>query len=237
MVFQQGVLSLTGSSLPSMEGFVVAADSASSLQALQEWFASGLGGACLVGGDGAGKTHLLQAMLRQVEQRSGSTAGAAYVPGRDGARLSPEVLQGLEHLRLVCVDDVDRLLQGAGWQEAIYRLLVRLADCGGQLLLSAQHWPLEGVEHAGLLERLQWALPLPVQALTEAEDQKLALSRRAHHRGVQLPDDVLSYLVREHGSDMAQLMHVLDYLDHASMTLKRRLTLPFVRQVLCQTER
>jgi DnaA family protein len=59
-----------------------------------------------------------------------------------------------------------------------------------------------------------------------------ALQLRARHRGLKLPPETASYLIKRSRRDMASLYELLDQLDMESLRAKRRLTIPFVRDVL-----
>jgi DnaA family protein len=69
--------------------------------------------------------------------------------------------------------------------------------------------------------------------LDEAGRREL-LRRRAEARGLQLDDGVLDYLFRRVGRDLGNLTALLDRLDRASLAAQRRLTVPFLRQILEQ---
>jgi DnaA family protein len=71
----------------------------------------------------------------------------------------------------------------------------------------------------------------PLQPLADA-DKAAALQRRALRRGMTLPDDVARYLLRRIPRDMGALMAALERLDRASLEAKRRLTIPFVRDLI-----
>ena len=70
-----------------------------------------------------------------------------------------------------------------------------------------------------------------VQPLGEA-DRIRALQLRAHHRGLDLPDDTARYLLSRSRRDMASLYRLLDKLDSEALRAQRRLTIPFVKEVL-----
>ena len=67
--------------------------------------------------------------------------------------------------------------------------------------------------------------------LDEAEQQQ-ALKLRARVRGFELPDETLQWLQRRFPRDMASLYELLDALDEAALVAQRRLTIPFIREVL-----
>jgi DnaA family protein len=70
-----------------------------------------------------------------------------------------------------------------------------------------------------------------VHALDE-HAREAALKLRARHRGLELPGDTARYLLKRSRRDMASLYELLDKLDLEALRAKRRLTIPFVREVL-----
>ena len=59
-----------------------------------------------------------------------------------------------------------------------------------------------------------------------------ALRRRAGHRGLEMPEETLTFLIRRAPRDFAALCRLLDELDLESLAAQRRLTVPFLRQAL-----
>jgi DnaA-homolog protein len=55
---------------------------------------------------------------------------------------------------------------------------------------------------------------------------------RAQVRGFELPDETAQFLMKRLPRDMASLCAFLDELDVASLVAQRRLTIPFVREVM-----
>jgi DnaA family protein len=55
---------------------------------------------------------------------------------------------------------------------------------------------------------------------------------RAALRGFELPEETIQYLQRRLPRDMENLCAFLDQLDRASLVAQRKLTVPFVREVL-----
>jgi DnaA family protein len=72
-----------------------------------------------------------------------------------------------------------------------------------------------------------------VQSLPDA-DRGAALQLRASHRGLDLPGETARYLLSRSRRDMASLYALLDTLDEEALRAQRRLTVPFVREVLDQ---
>jgi DnaA-homolog protein len=178
---------------------------------------------------GVGKSHLLQAACALAGKR-GLTS--AYLPFAASAELVPGMLIGLEQLDLVALDDVDAIAGQPAWEQGLFTLYNELLEPGGRLLCSAREPP-AGVAFAlpDLASRLSACVVHRLQPLAE-HDQGLALRRRAEHRGLELPDETLSYLTRRAPRDFAALCRLLDELDTEALAAQRRLTVPFVREVL-----
>ena len=182
----------------------------------------------LCGPNGAGKTHLLQAVCAQAN----TTMSAAYVPLRDLGRLGTGVLEGLRQLECLCLDDVDEVVGQIEWERALFGVLREIDESGGRLVTAAQAPP----------ALLRWALPdlgsrfsasaiFQLRVLDETE-QQTALQLRARLRGFELPDETSRWLQRRYPRDMRKLYELLDTLDEAALVAQRRLTVPFIRQVL-----
>jgi DnaA family protein len=178
---------------------------------------------------GVGKSHLLQACCALAGQR-GLTS--ACLPLATYIDLDPGQLAGLEQLDLVALDDVDAIAGQPVWEQALFTLYNELLELGGRLACSAQ-LPPAGVAFRlpDLASRLSACVVHRLQPLSE-QDQALALRRRAAHRGLELPDETLLYLTRRAPRDFAALCRLLDELDTEALAAQRRLTVPFVRQVL-----
>ncbi len=63
-------------------------------------------------------------------------------------------------------------------------------------------------------------------------DKVLALQFRANQRGMQLSVEVAKFLINRQARDMASLISSLDKLDKASIREQRKITIPFIKEVL-----
>jgi DnaA family protein len=70
-----------------------------------------------------------------------------------------------------------------------------------------------------------------VEPLDEA-GRVQALRLRASQRGLELPDDTARFLLNRSRRDMTSLYRLLDTLDTEALIAQRRLTIPFVREVM-----
>lgn len=185
--------------------------------------------AFISGSLGAGKTHLLQAACHAVGE---SGEAAFYLSLQEFQDYSPELFQGLEQLRLVCIDDIEAIAGQAHWEEALMDLFNRMKDAQQGLLFAAHNTPhFIGVQLPDLVSRLNSGMVLQLQSLSDIEMCGI-LQEKAQARGFQLPTEVASYLLRHGTRNMKGLIDSLNSLDKASLAAHRKLTIPFIKDVL-----
>lgn len=183
----------------------------------------------LWGAAGTGKTHLLHAACHAAGD-AGRTA--CLIPLDQSGGWSPDALAGLQGIHLVCLDGVDAVAGRPDWEEALFHLLNGLRDAGGSVLMAARGRPAAmDVSLPDLKSRLGWGTLVRLRALDD-DDKLAALRLRARKRGLDLPDEAAGYLIRRVARDTHTLFALLDQLDAASLAAKRRLTVPFLREVL-----
>jgi len=198
---------------------------------LQDTVASGSGQGCWIRGAAAsGKTHLLQAVCERASDN------AQFLPVAEFVEAGADILEGLASRRFVCLDDVDAISGNAHWELELFTLCNALFDAGGILICSAAGAPREsGFVLADLVSRFSRLPTFHLRVLDE-DERISALQLRARHRGLDLPIDSANYLLSRSTRDMASLYNLLDKLDDEAMIAKRRLTIPFVKEVLKTTQ-
>ena len=183
-------------------------------------------GCWLWGARATGKTHLLQAVCEKAGDRS------VYLPLKMLAEAGPAMLDGLASRELICIDDVEQVAGAQDWDVALFNLFNEMQETGSQLVVAARAAPREcGFALADLTSRMSRLPVFQLQALDE-QQRAAALQLRARHRGLELPDETAAYMLRRSRRDMASLYELLDKLDLEALRAKRRLTIPFVRDVL-----
>ena len=181
----------------------------------------------LWGAESVGKTHLLEAACQRAAKLNLS---AAYVPLKYSQDFKTSILDNLETCQLICIDDVDTIAGQDVWEQALFYLYNRAYERGVQMIFSAtQNVKDSNIALADLVSRLSWGFVFHIQTLSD-EDKAAALQLRAHLRGFDLPDKVVNYVLRRFPRDMNALFGLLDELDKASLTAKRKLTVPIVKQ-------
>jgi DnaA family protein len=178
---------------------------------------------------GQGCSHLLQACCHYAQQHQMTSV---YLPLAQLVTLSPEVCVGLESLQVVCLDDLQAIAGCPAWEEAIFHLYNRIYDRGGSIIMAAHDLP-KAIHLAlpDLVSRLSWGIVFQLHPLPDEEKLSLLIAR-AHARGIHLSEEVGKYLLTHCPRHMATLFAALDALDKASLAAQRRLTIPFVKEVL-----
>lgn len=183
----------------------------------------------LWGDHGTGKSHLLQAACTLAASRK---MQVIYIPLKERAQMSPDILNGMESLDIVCLDDIDVAAGDVAWEMALFNLFNRLVAEQKTLITSARTSPGGLPLHlADLKSRLAAGVIWHLSTLDE-KDRLLALQQRARVRGFELSDEVIEYLGRRVARDMHSLFSWLDRLDHATLVSKKKMTVPFVRELL-----
>lgn len=183
----------------------------------------------LWGRSGVGRTHLLQAACLHADQWADL---AIYLPLAELVHHGPSLLDNLDQSELVCLDDLDAVVGDPLWEEALFHLFNRLRDAGRRLLLSANASPRELlVRLPDLQSRLSMALVFQLHPLSD-EDKLRALQLRASRRGLNLPDDVGRFILSRGVRSMTALFELLEHLDQASLQAQRKLTIPFIKEIL-----
>lgn len=178
---------------------------------------------------GQGRSHLLQAACHQAHQQQRTSV---YLPLANLQNYTPEVLSGLESLSLICIDDLQAIAGQLAWEEAIFHLYNRARDAGQCLIVAANDLPqLIGLQLPDLTSRLSWGIVYQLHALSD-EEKIAALTMRAEHRGMTLSEETAKYILTHCPRHMGTLIAALDALDNASLAAQRRLTIPFVKEVL-----
>ncbi len=196
----------------------------------------------LWGSAGTGKTHLLQAACHQaalldrgVASGNNCATAVAYIPLTQALmqtdQLDPAMLEGLEHLALICIDDIQAIAGQPQWEIALFHLYnrIRSSSSGARCIIAGNSSPHGvGLHMPDLVSRLCWGQILHLNVLDD-EAVIAALQVRAQHRGLELPEEVARFLWRHYPRDMASLFTLLERLDRDSLAAQRKLTIPFVK--------
>lgn len=215
----------------TFENFYVSANNTVLLQCLQNFsLKMGEPYVYIWGNPGAGSTHLLHACCHAAQKHGFSVA---YLPlGTLKKNNSPEIFHGLEEMDVVCVDEVESIGGDKLWQEGLFHFYNRLQQKMHYLLVAAKTNP-KGLNFSlqDLVSRLANGILLQVKELNDSE-RLLALQQRARLRGLEFSDEVGQFLLLRLPRQSNKLFSALEQLDKATLSLKRKLTIPLVKKIL-----
>ncbi|HAT9206460.1 TPA: DnaA regulatory inactivator Hda [Legionella pneumophila subsp. pneumophila] len=183
----------------------------------------------LWGPKGSGKSHLLQACCQAINL----TQSAIYLPLAFLKEWGPQSIEGLEDQTLICIDDINTIANDSTWEEALFHLYNKIKDSERSLLIiSGNQPPIKcDIKLADLRSRLSWGLVIQLNELND--DEKInTLKMRAAKRGFELPESVGHFLLNRCSRNMHDLYELLNQLDDASWEAHRKITIPFVKNIL-----
>lgn len=183
----------------------------------------------LWGAKGSGKSHLLQACCQAVN----SSHSAIYLPLALLQEWGPQAIEGIEEQALICIDDIDVIANDPCWEEALFHLYNRVKDQEkGLLIISGNDAPTASpIRLPDLRSRLSWGLVIQLNELSD-EEKINTLQQHALKRGFELPESVAQFLLNRCSRNMHDLHQLLNLLDDASLAAHRKITIPFVKNIL-----
>ncbi len=176
-----------------------------------------------------GKTHLLQAVCHLA---AAENMRAGYFPLGDLMHFGPGFLQGLEQLRIICLDDVERVWEDERWAGGLFHFMNRCRTQGCKVLVAADQGPhtLSG-SLTDLASRFSRGAVFELKSLQDDELREFVVCW-GRGRGFELPEDVVSFLLLRTCRDIQLLVKLVDRLDAEALAQKRRITVRFTKSVL-----
>lgn len=176
---------------------------------------------------GSGKTHLLVAACAAATERGRS---AQYLSLRKS--VDARALRALGGSDLLALDDVGAIAANGELEHALFDLYNRCKVEKSTLLFGADKPPAQlGIGLPDLVSRLAACAQATLRPLDDAARRE-ALRQRALARGLTLDDAVIDWLFAHTERDLGSLTALLDRIDRESLAAKRRVTVPFLRQLL-----
>lgn len=183
----------------------------------------------IAGPAGTGKSHLL---LGACARADGLGARAVYLSLAQARGRVRDALEAIEGDVLVALDDVHAIVGTRDDEVALFDAHNRLRAVGARVIYAADVGP-DGLSLTlpDLRSRLSQCTRIALDPLDEAGRREVMLAR-AQRRGLVLEPAALDWLFRRVERDLAGLTALLDRLDRASLAAQRKVTVPFLRQVL-----
>lgn len=210
----------------SFENYLLGTN-AEAVAAINQFASDGAGLFFVFGDGGAGKTHLLyaaQKLAASCQRRS------TYLSLAD-----PDVVRNLaglvDHGDLACVDDLDAAAGDIRLERFLFNMIEQQKLTNGGVLLAARNAVnVLGFVLPDLKSRLASGVTYRLNVLDD-DSKRRAMQLRARHRGFDLPDDVISYVMRRYPRDLSALFGLLDRIDEESLSAQRKVTIPWIKQL------
>ncbi|HJP98217.1 MAG TPA: DnaA regulatory inactivator Hda [Rhodanobacteraceae bacterium] len=183
----------------------------------------------LHGASGTGKSHLLIGACRVVIEANGS---ARYMSLAQLPAPRSEAIAAIDADGLLAVDDVEAIVGDGDAERALFDLYNRARVARARMLFAANAPPAElGLGLPDLVSRLSMCTQHALRPLDDA-GRRAMLRVLAGRLGLRLDDEVLDWWFARQPRDPASLVALLQRVDRASLAAQRRVTIPFLRELL-----
>ncbi len=196
--------------------FIVSESNRAAVALVDRWPDWPTFGTVLWGPPDSGKSHLVAVMMQKV-------SGAVCLEAADLGEEEPS------EAPLVVVENVDR---GVGREKSLLHLYNAISERGGHLFLTGRSAPtLWDIALPDLSSRLRG---VPAVRIEPPDDMLLGgvLAKMFADRQVTVDERVVRYILRRTNRSFAAVRETVAALDRASLSAQRRVTVPFVRDVL-----
>ena len=183
----------------------------------------------IYGSKESGKTYLLQAMCNSFSSYNKSSL---YIPLKKAMNYGVEIFESLENIQLICLDGIENVISDIEWEKAIFNLINKALISKSRLIITSSED----------LESLNFVLPdlesrlrkIEGYELTPIQDKDIldALIYISKLKSINLGDKEARYLVTYAQRNISNLVKILESLDQLSMEMKRKITIPLIKEVI-----
>ena len=183
----------------------------------------------IYGSKESGKTYLLQAMCNSY---SSDNKSSLYIPLENAMNYGVEIFESLENIQLICLDGIENVISKIEWEKAIFNLINKTLISKSRLIITSSED----------LESLNFVLPdlesrlrkIEGYELTPIQDKDIldALIYISKLKSINLGDKEARYLVTYAQRNISNLVKILESLDQLSMEMKRKITIPLIKEVI-----
>ena len=215
----------------SFASFFCSPDNAELMSRLADLVASKNAGELIINGaEGSGKSFLMQAICNEL---SSSGKQFAFIPMNKAINMGVEIFQNLASLNAVCIDDLQLILLREEWETALFNLINECQQSNCSLILSfGGDQSLEDITQLpDLLSRIKRMEFMKLQAVQD-EFLNQALDFVSQQLDINLEKAELEFLLKHQTREFSLLVDNLMVLDKQAASLKRKITIPLIKETL-----
>jgi DnaA family protein len=184
----------------------------------------------IYGEEGSGKSFLMQAVCNEL---SSAEKQFAFIPMKKAFNMGVEIFQNLGSLDVVCIDDLQLILDNQDWETALFNLINECQQSNCSLMLSlGGTQPLdESVILPDLLSRIKRMEFIALHAVQD-EFFNQAINFVAQQLDIKIEKAELEFLLKHQTRIFSLLVENIITLDNQAASLKRKITIPLIKETL-----
>ena len=177
----------------------------------------------------SGKTYLLQSLCNKYSKNDKSSL---FLPLMDVTKYGVEIIDSIENMDLVCIDGLEAVSQNKEWEIGLFNLINNAQQTGCRLVFTSSSE--EGAINFSLADLDSRIRKFQSHEIFPISDDHLlkALKKITNLRSISLGEKEAQYLITYTKRNIADLIIILESLDQLSMEMKRRITIPLIKEVI-----
>ena len=182
------------------------------------------------GEKGSGKSFLMQAICNEL---SSSEKKFAFIPMKKAFNMGVEIFQNLGSLDTVCIDDLQLILANQEWETALFNLIneCQQSNCSLILSLGGTQPVEESIVLPDLLSRIKRMEFIVLHAVQD-ELFNEAIVFVTQQLEIKIENAELEFLLKHQTRKFSLLVENIIALDKQAASLKRKITIPLIKETL-----
>jgi DnaA family protein len=135
-------------------------------------------------------------------------------------------------LDLICLDDIDLIASNQEWEFGIFNLINNCLTLDCRLIFSSSINPSSiKFDLDDLISRIRKIDHIELYSINDSSLPE-AIKFVSKLRSINLGDKEINYLVTYTKRNMSDLVEIINKLDQLSMELKRKITIPLIKEII-----
>ena len=199
----------------------------------------------IYGSSGVGKTHLVNAIGTRIKELHPEKrvlyveANRFTIQFTDSFRNNSrnDFLHFYQSIDVLIIDDIQELMGQEKTQLAFFHIFNHLKMNGKQIILTSDRIPssMQGMEDR-LLTRFTWGLMAELEKPNQELCRKILLNK-IHHDGLDIPEEVIDYIVVNVNNSVRDLEGIVNALLAYTVVYNRDIDLQMAEQIVRKTVR